>query len=180
MKKTMTKMLAVAFMVMVIIQITGCKKGDTGPAGPTGATGATGAQGTQGNQGNANVSSRTIIANAADWVSTSTSWYVDLFPSNITQLAVDSGTVMVYMESTTQAGTWLNMPWIEEISSSYFSTFNYVYAAGTVRISKYDSDLTMPTPPGLRKFKIVAIPPHMKKANINYSNYNEVKSAYNL
>jgi hypothetical protein len=46
---TMKKSILSTCVVLVILLLTGCKKGDTGPAGPAGPAGPTGSQGAAGN-----------------------------------------------------------------------------------------------------------------------------------
>jgi hypothetical protein len=85
------------------------------------------------------------------------------------------------MESTSQTGAWLNMPWTE-MNTGYISNYNFVYALDAIRISKQDSDLTTPINPGFRNFKIVVIASSGKLAHpeVDYTNYEEIKEAFDI
>ena len=143
-----------------------CKK--EGPQGPAGA------------DGNANVKTYNISVSSANWTCSSIC-YTDITVAGITQDIVNSGSVHVFMESTSQTGAWLNMPWTE-MNSGYISNYNFVYALGVMRISKSDSDLTTPINPGARNFKIVVIASSGKLAHpeVDYTNYEEIKEAFDI
>lgn len=156
--------------------------GPTGPQGAKGDTGNTGQQGPIGPQGNANVSDTTINLASGNWFLSGSVYYTDISLPTITSSIVSSGSVEVFMRSTSSTGVWLNMPWIETISASLFSIYNYNYSLGYVRIFKQDSDLTAPSNPGVRTFKIIVIASQQKQANpnVNWKDYSQVKKALNL
>jgi len=154
------------FSICVILIIGCAKDGETGPQGP---------------QGNANVVSVTKNVASNDWIMSDPIYYVDLTASNISQDILNGGTIQVFMESTTEIGVWLNLPWVQTYSS-YFSTFNFNYSLGSVRVSKYDSDNTQTSNPGVRSFKIVAIAGSARHANpnVDWTNYSEIESTFYL
>jgi len=188
--KIMTATLAVLVLTLGLT-LTSCEKPEKGETGPQGAQGSAGVQGPagpqgssgpQGTTGNANVN--TIIENIAsgNWVLSGNTYYVDITVSEINSDIINTGAVSIFMESTTQTGIWLNMPWIEYGSATYFSTYNYNYGLGGVRIFKSDSDLTAPSNPGVRKFKIVVIASSgiAQNPDVDLKDYNAVKVAFNL
>jgi hypothetical protein len=165
-------------IMLITLSMLSCKK--EGPIGPQGPAGTNGINGIDGVDGNANVITYTVNTTSANWTCSSIC-YVDVTCPGITQDIVNTGSVHVFMESPTQAGAWLNMPWTE-MFSGYISNYNFVFVLGTLRISKSDSDLTTPANPGTRKFKIVVIASSGKLIHpeVDYTNYNEIKEAFDI
>ncbi|MCL4481392.1 MAG: collagen-like protein [Bacteroidetes bacterium] len=171
-------------------------KGDIGAAGAngtngaTGSTGATGAQGIQGIQGvagqngNANVKTYTYNVSTSSWVKTDPRLYANLTASYITQDINNNGAILVFMSNS--SGGWTAFPWIDFITSSYFSKYTYAYSVGQITIWKEDSDMTQTVVPATTMtFKIVVIQGlagqnyNMPKL-LNAKNYNDIKEYYNL
>jgi hypothetical protein len=169
------KKLFIALFLLSVCVFQGCKK--EGPMGPQGQAGTNGIDGID---GNANVKTYTVNTSSSNWTC-SGFCYTDVTCSGITQDIVNTGSVHLFMESPTQVGAWLNMPWTD-MNSGYISTYNFVYALGTLRISKVDSDLTTPTNPGTRKFKIVVIASSGKLAHpeVDYTNFEEIREAFDI
>ncbi len=177
------------FLLLLLVVLQSCKKGDTGPAGPQGATGAQGQQGpagqngADGQDGNANVFSTTWDVPVGAWVQSNPIYYADITDYNITQDILDNGSVQVFMESPTLAGAWLNMPWTEITTSAYFTQWNFAYNLNVVRISKQDSDNTQTgLPTSTRRFKIVTIESYAMEANpdVNWQDYQQIKETFEL
>jgi hypothetical protein len=96
-RSLLTKTLAVTVTLMMLI--TSCQKGNTGPAGPAGATGSTGATGAVGPTGTANVIYSAWFT-ASPWIKDTV---FDVYGFNytktaadITQNMLDSGTVITF------------------------------------------------------------------------------------
>lgn len=142
-----------------------------GPQGPAGTNGV---------DGNANVKCYTVNLFSNNWACSSIC-YADVTCSGITQDIINTGSVHVFMQSTTNTGVWLNMPWTE-FNSTYSSNYNFNYSLNSLRIFKQDSDLTTPANPGSRFFKIVVIASSGKLAHpeVDYTNYEEIKEAFDL
>jgi hypothetical protein len=136
--------------------------------------------------GNANVASGVIDVYARDWVYRDPSWVLTINYNMITRGIIDYGAVLVYMQDGNAYRqlplTMLNM--IEtETGSYYYSTIVDVDTyVGAVDIYWTESDFYNSGNPGQRRFKVVAIAAsdYYKNADIDYSDYNQVKEAYNL
>jgi hypothetical protein len=85
------------------------------------------------------------------------------------------------MQSTSSTGVWLNMPWTE-FNTGYSSNYNFNYSLGSMRIFKQDSDLTTPSNPGVRTFKVIIIPSSQREANpdVNWNNLAEIEKRFNV
>jgi hypothetical protein len=165
------------FIFSVIVLCCSCEK-----EGPAGANGVNGIDGVNGKDGNANVRSTSFSVLTGNWTSSGSIWYADLPVSTITADIANTGSVKVFMGSTTSTGVWLNMPWIE-LGSSFFSTFNFNYSTGSVRVFKMDSDLTLPSNPGNRSFKVIVVKSSVMaitNSSIDWTNYNSLKEVFNL
>jgi hypothetical protein len=174
------KRITILVLISSVLTTFSCTK--EGKQGETGPAGANGINGTNGTDGNANVKSYTINVASGNWTLSGNTYYFDASISGITSDIINSGSVQIFMESTTSTGVWLTMPWIEYINSSTFSTYNFNHSLGGVRIFKTDSDITPPSNPGVRKFKVIVISSsaRISNPNIDYNNYYEVKGAFNL
>lgn len=159
---------------------TNGQDGNDGKDGINGTNGTNGQDGQDGQDGNANVKSQIVSVTSSDWIITSNIAYFDTPVAIITSSIANSGSVQVFMESSTQAGTWLNMPSIQ-YASGYFSTFNFIYGTGVIRIFKNDSDLSTPINPGNRTFRIVAIASSARAANpnVDWRDYSQVEKIIN-
>lgn len=166
-------MFALAFGLM----FTGCKKeGPQGPAGPAGPTGATGATGQAGPQAKTFVFSLTF--NSGDTFKSysgitgfNTDDVVIVYIHNNTYSGTDYYTQLPYMTDAGSGGinVW---PEMNETNGSLF--INTTWADGTAG-SPWSSSVTF-------KFKAVLISSSqfVKYPNLDWANYNEVKSTLNL
>lgn len=177
-----TKNLLVAtFMTIGVILISSCAKdGATGPAGPAGANGTNGTNGTNGmdgTDGNANVESSSITSSS--WVYTAPSWKVTFTYASITQDIIDNGAVLVYNKV---GASYNQLPLTYYPSATYSSTYEVSTVVGGLSIFVTDSDLSQPANPGSQTFKVVVIAASglIAHPDVDFKNYEQVKSAFNL
>ncbi len=150
-----------------LLMLASCTK--EGPVGPQGAAGA---------PGNANVKSST--ATISNWLSLNNEYYADIPVPAITQDIVNKGAVLVYRLNA--PGSYSQLPITTFPGSTYNRTTEAVHSVGSVRIVVYDSDGTLPGAQGTQSFKIVVIAPSARTANpnLNWDNYEAVKTRFNL
>jgi len=159
-----------SLFISVVFLISSCAKdGETGPAG---------APGTNGTNGNANVHTQTFTISS--WTYTAPSYRADIWDTDITQSIADNGFVMVYLSNG--SGGWQALPYSTITSASFFSTWNFVYYLNGVTLYKTDSDLTQPSNPGTRTYKVVAASEagRIANPNVDWTNYEQVKKTFNL
>lgn len=151
-----------------------------GPAGPAGAAGTNGANGAN---GNANVKTYVVTLSPSNWIYNGTNKQLTstVYVSGITQAIVDSGDVRVFMENTSQAGTWYAMPYTEVVSATLFSTYNYEHKQDSVRLIKMDGDYTVPNQVSTRKFKILVISSSgLKRRDVDWTDEKDISHKFNL
>lgn len=149
--------------LLVLFTFNGCRK--EGPQGPP---------------GNANVKSNTITFSSWGWDNTNYYNYADFTWGEITSSIVNSGAVMVYVN--TSAG-YVQLPRVIYPTSTYSESQRFVYNVGTLRIIVQDSDLLPPSPAlGTWTIKVLAIESSAIQANpnVNWENYTEVKEQFGL
>lgn len=152
--------------LMLLAAITifgGCAK--EGPAGE------------DGKDGNANVVSTTITS--TDWTFNDPSWVLSLNYPAITQNIINSGAVLVYVKV---GESYNQLPLTFYQSSSYSSSVEVSTFVGGLDLFWTDSDLIQPIYPGSQTFKIVVIASSgmIQNPNVDYSNYEEVCSTFNI
>lgn len=158
----------------MVFLLTACPSatGEVGPIGPKGDKGDTGAQGPAGQNGNANVIQVTFNETFAPTSSKSFT-----LPSTITSDMLNSSAILVYVRTSNDPTLLYQIPGL--ISAD---DFRYILTPGTrlLQIRRaagtYVSSITMT--------KVIIIPAsnliNGRKAAIDYSNYEEVRKAYNL
>ena len=162
----------------VLIITNGCKKSKDGATGPAGANGT---NGTNGTNGNANVVAHTFTVST--WSSTSSYYYTQLAFPELNATNINSAAVEVFFG--TAANTWTALPY------TYVSTINnyfmgFITSVSTVEVRwTCNSSFTIGSDPNsifstTVQVKVVVIPPGMKKPNVNYHSYEEIKAAHNL
>jgi len=171
----LTKTLAVAVTLMVLI--TSCQKGDTGPVGPagsTGAAGATGATGAKGDTGTANVIYSdwfTPGTYTKDTVFGSYGFNYDKAAAGITQKIIDSGTVITYGKldgynpsiwPTTQVSALPIIITYLDGSSPNIDTWSALLTPGNLRIRLVSSLNAYGGISNAHKFRYVIIPGGVK------------------
>jgi hypothetical protein len=157
--KTITSLVLLVTMTI----FSSCKK--EGPAGPAGE------------DGNANVVSSTITSSS--WAYTAPSWAISFTYPAITQDIINSGAVLVYIKV---GNNYSQLPLTFYQSASYSSTIEVSTFVGGLSLFWTDSDLTQPNNPGSQTFKVVVIAASglIQNPNVDYSNYEEVKSTFNI
>ena len=201
MKKNFKSVYSIALTVVlgVGLTLTSCKKAETGPAGAkgdTGATGATGATGTNGANGTtgangtngtngvANISTINFTCSNLNWtegqeVGGNWVWEYQRTSPEITNAIYSSGAVMVYMGSSTEG--YIALPFSLLGVQTAFGIFQGATGnTNTLNIAIQRLDGAQFPNPGGMDFKAVIIPPAMIKPNVDITNYNEVKIAYQL
>lgn len=151
MRKTIYPLLVAALLTF------SCKKGDTGPAGPTGAT------------GNANVHQYTFTNQGFAYVSANNDYEVNMSIPAITQNYLDKAAILVYLQATTNTSGWAQLPLV--MGSVQINVANYLGSVQAVSAAPSS---------GLYNFKVVVIPPAMRKPGVDHSSWQLVKAAYNL
>lgn len=156
-------------LLVVTTFLGACKKKEVeGPTGPAGA------------DGNANVKSLTVATVAGDWTGDGTAGYsITLSAPLITADIVATGAVMCYLEF---GGSTYALPY-SYFYQGYSRHMLFTYGEGTVTVRRIDDD-GLTTNPGSAssKIKIVAISSTglMQNPNLDLSNYEEVKTAFDL
>lgn len=143
-------------------------------------------KGPKGDPGNANVGSSTVLVRSSDWYWENTSWRVDIDYAAINVDIHDYGAVLVYMNV---GDTWRQLP----------MTFYYtdvvegqtIYCSSSLEVSSYrngvsifwtENDFYDGYRPDEHRFKIVVIAAsyYASRTDVNYSDYEAVKTAFQL
>lgn len=146
-------------------------------------------RGPQGPQGNANVASSTVTVHQNDWYwDNNTSWRVDIDYDAISKDITDYGAVLVYMENS--ANNWRQLPF-----TFYYSVVDEDGVEGfyssSLEVSSYDEGVSIfwtendfydGYRPTEHRFKIVVIAANLynSRTDVDYSNYEAVKKAFQL
>lgn len=157
-------------MLVLLLSFVGCKKGDTGDTGPAGTNGVNGIN------GNANVHTSTTTIPSNEWILNGNIYEATILNSNINQDILDHGTVEVFV--STNGTEWIALPF--SINNVEFS---YAYSIGTVSLDySLGSGATPSSLPNNDQFKVVVIAGSARILNpdVNFKNYNEIKSAFKL
>jgi hypothetical protein len=201
--KTITRIFGMLLMAVAIIFMDACKgeKGDVGPSGTAGVAGVAGPQGNvgvAGPQGTANVIYGTWqdMNNVNFWYRLSSlanagiaysgrGWGCDI-PAPITQDILDKGQVFVYAKfapsfADTRVYLLPNTFW-----GNWYTQVNILPNKIYIQ-TIYDQAQTVPTTYSpssfLCIFRYIIIPGGVaggRKANVDYSDYEAVKKAYNI
>ncbi len=135
-----------------------------------------GATGPAGADGNANVIGTNTVT-VSSWTSSDNNrfWSATLLAEGITQSIVNNGTLSVFMSDNN--GGWFAMPYSIGVSS-----WTYGFGVGFVNIYYTNTSYTATPNPGPRTFRVVIISSSNRMAhpNVNWNNYDEVKTALNL
>ena len=149
-----------------------------------------GPQGPEGPMGNANVCSSTVTVNPGDWYKdNNTSWRVDIRYEAINADITDHGAVLVYMEDN---NTWRQLPLTYYYSLVDENNNEYFYSS-SLEVSSYDEGVSIfwtesdfyleeDYRPSTHRFKIVVIAAsvYAHRSDVDYSNYEAVKTAFQL
>ena len=158
------------FVAISAMFIFSCKK-DPGPKGDTGATG------NQGATGITNVISYSFSTSAVSWTLNSPIWGCIVFPSQLSSTIADGGMVVGYIQIV---GEWNPLPKVTFLPNNVQQKYQFSFKANEIDLSFLNADWTEPPNPGAQNFRFVFIPPGMIKPYLNYSNFNEIRSYYDL
>ena len=172
------KKLTVICMALIAMAFMASCRGPMGPEGPVGPAGPSG------NDGNANVKSATITIATDQWYWDETSWRVDINYQAIDADINDFGAVLVYMN---EGVTWRQLP----LTFYYYDGDTDAYYSSSLEVSSYqggvsifwtESDMWDGYQPDTHDFKIVVIAAscYNSRSDIDYSNYEAVKAAFQL
>jgi hypothetical protein len=164
----MKKLTVISMTLVAMIFAVSCR-GPQGPEGPT---------------GNANVASSTLTVYPSQWYWDNTSWRVDIEYKAINADIDAHGAVLVYMDVE---GTWRQIP----MTYYYYDAQYDSFYASSLEVSTYleglsifwtESDLSQLDAPGTHDFKIVVIAAsvYQSRSDVDYSNYEAVKKAFQL
>lgn len=179
-----TKNVMISILLVAVAILSSCKKGDTGDTGPAGPVGPTGATGSAG------VKSQIINVLPNEWYHIGIAghpeegYQVDEPCSLVTAEIISSGAVMAYV--STDNNNWMLMPFTLQTgqggSYHYAESWNLIISENEISVQIKDSDWQTMFPTVLYEIKIVAISASARLANprLNYKNYEEVKTAFNL
>ena len=153
-----------------------------------------GPQGPAGQDGNANVASSTLTIRSSDWewLEQYGQWMVEIDYPAINNNVYNHGAVLVYMDVD---GAWSQVPltyYYQDLVTNEDGTLDVINCAasievatmsnGGVRLFWTESDFYDGYRPVTRDFKIVAIEAsvYSHRSDVNYSDYNAVKTALQL
>ena len=144
-------------------------------------------RGPQGPMGNANVASSTVTAYPSDWKWDGTSWRLDIDYAAINMDIHNYGAVLVYMDDQ---NTWRQIPLTfyytqtdeDGVESYYSSSLEMSSYQGGVSIFWTENDFYDGYKPETHRFKIVVIASNIyaSRQDVDYSNYEAVKTAFQL
>lgn len=170
----MKKVKAICMALLAMVVMASCR----GPMGP------------QGPQGNANVVSSTVTIYPNDWYwDNNTSWRVDIDYPAISADITDYGAVLVYMESS--QNVWRQIPLTFYYSVVDEATGQEGFFSSSLEVASYDdgvsifwteNDFYNQYRPEEHRFKIVVIAASLyeSRSDVDYSNYEAVKKAFQL
>jgi hypothetical protein len=152
-------------LVGTLTLFSSCEKGDPGEPGK---------------DGNANVKAGIITFSSWTWDDSFKYSYSDFTWPTITSSIVDSGALLIYVQTT--SGAWAQLPRTIYPSESYSESQRFNYNVGAFRIIVQDSDLKEPLPLGTWTIRVITIAASIRKANphLDWSNYDEVKAALRI
>ena len=156
-------------LLVVTTFLGACKKKEVvGPTGPAGA------------DGNANVKSASVSTVASDWTGDGVSGYaITLSTPIITADIVATGAVLCYLE---EFGATYALPY-SYLYNGYTRHMLFEYETGSITVVRRDDDGATTNPgSSSAKIKVVAISSSgmIQHPNVDYSNYEEVKEAFDL
>lgn len=162
-------------------------KGDTGATGIAGATGATGPQGPAGPAGGSGTGTAINVI-YSDWFTpafvdwqkvTEKSYLYSIIETKITQDIIDKGVVLAYSRQVASGPAYL-LPMMLETNSG-LTNYNIAAALGKVNITFTELlDIQGKPATGLQ-YRYVIIPGGVKsRANIDYTNFDEVAKAFGI
>jgi hypothetical protein len=185
--KTIKSIFGIVLMATAVIFMDGCKaeKGDIGPAGPAGptgangATGSTGATGATGATGNANV----IQINFGSVTHTGAELSYNL--TSITEAQINNSAYFTYVKTSSNSTIWNELPGTIYLTGNQYKVAINTQPSGISYPRLYVGRTT--SGGGNEVFtntKIIFIASNDirngRKANVDFSDYEAVKSFYGL
>ncbi len=157
-------------------------KGDPGVAGATGATGVTGPTGPAGSSGTATnvIYSDWFTPAFVDWQKlTEKSYLYSIIETKVNQDIIDKGVVLAYSRQVASGPAYL-LPLMLETSSG-LTNYNVSAALGKVNITFLELLNVQGKPVTGLQYRYVIIPGGVKtRANIDYTNFDEVAKAFGI
>jgi len=156
----MKKITMIAISLMVILG--GCAKD-----GKDGMDGMNGAPGADGKDGNANVENINFTLYSYDWEDIGDGWYLGEYTNSlISSEIVNDGAVLAYI--SIGEDTWLAIP---------FGYYSFAITDGEIGIYYSGGEN-----PSTQNFKIVILAGSVmsRSKDVDFSNYQEVKTVFNL
>ena len=182
----------------MIVFISSCKKGDTGPAGPAGPAGAAGASGPQGPAGPAGTANVIYSAwldvtytpikdtDAVTHVVDTVAWTAQINAPGITNTLLTSGEIKVYFNANSAATPAVfPLPITDLYALTGVLNINVYFTVGKINLYSTDDGSTF-TDTGTKywQYRYILIPGGTsggRMANaINWNNYKEVQAYLGL
>ena len=164
--------------------------GSAGPAGPAGTAGTAGSQGAVGPTGPTGVAATNTSTNVifSDWLTplpldwqiiSEKSYIYRINEVKITQDIIDKGVVLAYSRQFSNGPAYL-LPMMLETNSG-LTNYNISVNLGKVNFLFYELRDIQGKPATGLQYRYVIIPGGVKsRANIDYSNFNEVSKAFGI
>jgi hypothetical protein len=129
--------------------------------------------------GNTNIFSKTLTVYGSQWYFVDPTYVVDIPVAEINQSIMDNGAVMVYYRNG--YGEWQALPNTFPVASTYASVYAFSYWNGFVSLYKTDTDLITLAPTDMDvKIVVLSLKSMMENQDVNWNNYSEVSSRFNL
>lgn len=183
----MKKQLILSSIFFMMLSVIACKKGEQGDIGPAGVAGAKGAKGTTGDKGAADskgmISSDWIAVKGTDWrISTvANTYFVSYTAPGLTVDIVNKGMIYVYMKQETNARMVDGLPYVNITTGLRF--YSLIGLSNGVPTIQFYQSVTPPSSTFSTttnvSFRYVVVPAGARIANIDWTNYDEVKKALN-
>lgn len=175
--KTIKKITLLVVIASILTIFSCTKEGKEGPAGPAGASG------TNGTNGNANVKSILLSTSTWYWDNSFKARYYTWYPSELTYDIASTGAVFLYQSTSSGAG-FIQLPISQPVSASVVESDFFEYGENIIEVYIQNSNQSDPISqiPIPTYYKLVLIPSSARIANpnVDYTNYEEVKTTFNL
>ncbi|MDX1912408.1 MAG: collagen-like protein [Saprospiraceae bacterium] len=168
----MKKVLSMLLMISLATFMS-CKgeQGDTGPAGPAGQNGQ------NGQDGNANIKTFTTTVSSSNWVEILDDYSeAQVNVPIITSDIVNSGLVMVYMQS---GSSWTAWPYAVAFDT-YTEAFSFTFATGSVTLRDISNDNIPIEPTGPLRVIAATADGMVRYPDLDWYNYEAVMNALQL
>jgi hypothetical protein len=178
-------------LIMVIMSVSSCKKGEQGDIGPQGDAGIKGAQGPKGDTGESDavgiLTSNWSDINGENWTKSTVllnTYYTSVTWPKLTSEIASKGSVYVYFKKTSQENTATLLPFsAKDIGfEMYFTIGMSGSLPNVILFQKFTPSLSDFSASDAYSFRIVVVPanPGGKLAYVDWNNYEQVKIALGL